>query len=301
MEKLKPNEQVAFAACVNRRWLRVCTSGDIWRLRFDKKLPTSILLRLEGAQLRDSSPAVAAILPRLWHQLYCTNLLRNPNWHLPGGGTRSWLTDPNGAWKVTTHGGHGFAPEFPPVGMPTSPPAPLPRPDGHPAHIVGALASSYMWSEIMQAVDLRTELLRRGFSGEEAEAYLDAGAPLHLTVWYGGRTDCAGVADVSLVVDTGEVVLPNYTGGMASFFWDRNALACWRSGELPSVAGEWRCAVGELSGYPPGARRAMVVVRGKDSQFWAGNYGAKFASPSLTFACACTGAAERAAVDEDMA
>lgn len=36
-----------------------------------------------------------------------------------------------------------------------------------------------MW----QAVDLRTELLRRGFSGEEAEAYLDAGAPLRLTVW----------------------------------------------------------------------------------------------------------------------
>ena len=94
-------------------------------------------------------------------------------------------------------------------------------------------------------MDLRTELLRRGFSGEEAEAYLDAGAPLRLTVWcallpvlrlrrahrydvalvrrsghkhvllggrYGGRTDCAAVADVALVVDTGEVVLPNYTG-----------------------------------------------------------------------------------------
>lgn len=30
---------------------------------------------------------------------------------------------------------------------------------------------------------------------------------------YGGRFDCAAVADVSLVVDSGEVVLPNYTGG----------------------------------------------------------------------------------------
>ena len=40
-------------------------------------------------------------------------------------------------------------------------------------------------------------------------------------------------------------------GGMASFFWDRHALACWRSGELPTVAGEWRCAVGELSGRAP--------------------------------------------------
>ena len=52
-------------------------------------------------QARDSSPAVAAILPRLWHQLYCANLLRNPNWHQPGGGTRSWLTDPNGAPAAT--------------------------------------------------------------------------------------------------------------------------------------------------------------------------------------------------------
>ena len=38
---------------------------------------------------------------------------------------------------------------------------------------------------------------------------------------------------------------------MASFFWDRHALAAWRSGELPTVAGEWRCAVGELSGRAP--------------------------------------------------
>ena len=44
----------------------------------------------------------------------------------------------------------------------------------------------------------------------------------------------------------------------------------------------------------------MVVLRGKDSQFWAGNYGAKFASPSLAFACDGTGAPEGAAVDEDM-
>lgn len=56
-----------------------------------------------------------------------------------------------GPWKVTTHGGHGFAPEFPPVGMPSSPPPPLPRTDGDTPRIVGALASSYMWSELMQA------------------------------------------------------------------------------------------------------------------------------------------------------
>ena len=48
-------------------------------------------------QARESSAAASALLPRLWHQLYRTNLLRNPNWHHPGGGTRAWLTDPDGA------------------------------------------------------------------------------------------------------------------------------------------------------------------------------------------------------------
>lgn len=42
----------------------------------------------------------------------------------------------------------------------------------------------------------------------------------------------------------------------------------------------------------------MVVLRGKDSQFWAGNYGAKFASPSLAFVGAGGGAAVPA--EEDM-
>jgi hypothetical protein len=37
-------------------------------------------------------------------------------------------------------------------------------------------------------VDLRGELMRRAFSGEEADAYLDAGAPLRFTVWCAARS-----------------------------------------------------------------------------------------------------------------
>jgi hypothetical protein len=41
---------------------------------------------------------------------------------------------------------------------------------------------------------------------------------------YGGRADCAAVADVALVVDSGEAVLPNYTGEPPVGFGEHAAL-----------------------------------------------------------------------------
>jgi hypothetical protein len=38
-----------------------------------------------------------------------------------------------------------------------------------------------------------------------------------------------------------------------------------------------------FGGYGPGVRRALVVLRGKDEQFWAGFYGSKFSAPELHF------------------
>ncbi len=60
-------------------------------------MPAGALTQRSQRQARERSTAASALLPRLWHQLYRTNLLRNPNWHHPGGGTRTWLTDPDGA------------------------------------------------------------------------------------------------------------------------------------------------------------------------------------------------------------
>lgn len=48
---LRPLFLLLLTCALCRRWLRVCTSGDIWRLRFDEKLPASVLQRLEGAQV----------------------------------------------------------------------------------------------------------------------------------------------------------------------------------------------------------------------------------------------------------
>ena len=46
----------------------------------------------------------------------------------------------------------------------------------------------------------------------------------------------------------------------------------------------WRRQELRVEGYKPGVRRAVVVLAATDGRFWAGHYGAKFASPSLRFA-----------------
>jgi len=48
------------------------------------------------------------------------------------------------------------------------------------------------------------------------------------------------------------------------------------------LQGEWaRLAV--VVTLPPGSRRVMLVLHGRDASNWAGCFGAKFASASLSF------------------
>jgi hypothetical protein len=46
---------------------------------------------------------------------------------------------------------------------------------------------------------------------------------------------------------------------------------------------KWTPHALHVSGYARGVRRAVVVLCGKDSQFWQGYYGPKFLAPSLRF------------------
>ena len=38
-----------------------------------------------------------------------------------------------------------------------------------------------------------------------------------------------------------------------------------------------------FAGYPAGVRRALVVLRAKDNDWWAGHYGGKYSKPQLRF------------------
>lgn len=61
----------------------------------------------------------------------------------------------------------------------------------------GALASSFLWCELMQPVDLAAALSERGFTAGEAGALLDAAPPLQFSICYGARADCRAECEVS--------------------------------------------------------------------------------------------------------
>lgn len=143
---------------------------------------------------------------------------------------------------------------------------------------------------MVQAVDLVPLLVKRGLTVDEAEALLDSSPVLELSVYIGSRSDCSSKAQVWLVVDDGGRVLPTYVS-RDDHPWHEDALAHTvydtdddpaAEGKLPHQ-GHWLRYTSVLQGYPTGARRALLALRGQDCPFWAGNYGAKFSAPQLRF------------------
>lgn len=70
--------------------------------------------------------------------------------------------------------------------------------------LTGAVASSFLWCELMQPIDLMAALSsERGFSVSEAAALLDASPPMQFSICYGGRTDCRVECEVSNCICAG--------------------------------------------------------------------------------------------------
>ncbi|BDA48500.1 probable f-box only protein 6 [Coccomyxa sp. Obi] len=269
---LPPLQVITTCPLVSKRFLDVALSPDLWRNKV-QGLPQVLVDRLESR--------LSLSYAKVWYGLYQTNLLSNSNWgniqdH------RNWLMPAATGWRVTLHGGHGWQPEFPPVGSDPLDIDMLPRPGAPRVRYAGALASSYQWCEVMQPVDLLLELQKRGMQREEAEQYLDGGPELTFAVWVGARRDCPSVAQVLVVLDDGTDVLPTYTG-RREFPWMRSAITHWDSGVVPTERGGWKCSWHTFTAYSKGVRRAILVLRGKDEQFWAGHYGSKFSAPELHF------------------
>jgi len=130
---------------------------------------------------------------------------------------------------------------------------------------------------------------------QDAETYLDSSPALVLSFSCASRGDCESSLSASLLAlpaleETGP--LPPYHG-RARYDWSARAQALASSelqeraapwGEGGSRAGTWERATLPPLRLPPGARRALVVLRSRDSRFWSGHYGAKLAAPVLAFA-----------------
>lgn len=61
--------------------------------------------------------------------------------------------------------------------------------------------------------------------------------------------------------------------GRRDFPWQRSAVVYVSSGPMQTVAGVWRLYSHTFQGYGQGVRRALLILRGRDDQFWAGAQG----------------------------
>lgn len=109
----------------------------------------------------------------------------------------------------------------------------------------------------------------------------------------GQRFDCRAVGAIRLRLGqvAGEVVAQEKAfrerrGGYDPDTQKQNE--DWRSQGLAQVTlqgehGKWKCCALIIEALPVSIRFACVTLEGKDTQFWQGHYGMKFAGPRLTW------------------
>ncbi|MEW5312739.1 MAG: hypothetical protein WDW38_004350 [Sanguina aurantia] len=141
------------------------------------------------------------------------------------------------------------------------------------------LATSNFWAELVQSVDLLSELHRRGLGVGLATHLLDSGLVLGISLWVGTRCDKRGVFQLALLMDEGgsEQASPQS-------FVPRPCRHHFFSGKLATPEGSWaRFAYSAV--LPRGCRRVMVVLRGREvaGTDTGRSDGPRFCSPEMSF------------------
>ncbi|KAK9834721.1 hypothetical protein WJX74_008593 [Apatococcus lobatus] len=211
-------------------------------------------------------------LPQLYMVLHDSNLLKamKKPLNLSAG---DWAHSPGSDWQLEHQGG---------IGMTHSLPVEI-----HPSHAV--LASSYQMCEAKMTVDLRQAFVQAGLGPETAEAVLDTRPALHFSIWGGQRFDCGALGAITLKLGH---TAAEAEGAPAQFIPDGvttlQPAAYWAQDNVASIEfqgehGKWRKYVCIIEALPAGTRFVRIIIRGRDLQFWRGQYGMKFANPCLTW------------------
>ena len=259
-------------------------------------------------------------LPTLSLAFHRYNFLRNPQFTRDGNLTNTLSTLPwkRHAWIIKAIGGNGVAWESPVVGAPAdvlqakrylcqkkkgtqqstlvehsvlerarqmlmqglslvnSPPEPA----AAEAPSTSCIATSFQMSEICQVVDLVEELGNRGVSREQAEHLLDQGLTLGLSVMVGARFDQGAEFSVTFAIIGADPANPLTA---ASVHVPSDSSLHFHSGRFfVQDRNAWH-RFAHACELPKGCRTAVVLLSGRDQNFWAGHYGAKFTSAELTF------------------
>lgn len=150
-------------------------------------------------------------------------------------------------WEVTTEMGDGWRVESFPVGA-----------DSLPLESQSCFATSFGPCIKEQVIDL----VREGVACEILDTFKP---PIEISEWYATRIDCGGVYhlmvelidiahDQVAIFDTGEITTPQWMGR------------------------RWKQVKHTFLDYPSGVRYVRFAHLGRDTQFWAGHYGAKMAA-----------------------
>ncbi|XP_032833184.1 F-box only protein 6-like [Petromyzon marinus] len=197
-----------------------------------------------------------------WSDASCCRMPLPPafDWrafYLKGPFSRNLLQNPCATnqfdgWHITSNGGDHWNVEDVMV--------PLPEPH---AHITKSFVSSYNWCGKEQVVSLLAE-------GLWVEL-LDEHQP-HITVsdWYAARWDCGCVYELSVTL-----LAEDKSRVLARFDHKPKPIPQWSDACWNQVSHVFR-------DYGPGVRYLRFEHSGKDTQFWAGWYGARMTNSSVT-------------------
>eukprot|EP00884_Botryococcus_braunii_P010632 jgi/Botrbrau1/19570/Bobra.0035s0058.2 len=185
---LDPRTLLLTASIVCKDWLKLARHDDVWAPKL-----ANVTIRNE----------VAGPLWELWLGVFKTNLLECISWEdlvMPPATCTAC-----GRWVCTRRGGDGVLLDKEQTGAPHKQGAhTLPRVSqflhGYRGseEVSCALTTSYNWCNVLQCVDLVSQLEQLGLSSAAAETLLDRSPPLEFTIWVGSRFDCAGNAKVTL-------------------------------------------------------------------------------------------------------
>lgn len=282
---LTPTELCRGPVLVNKLWSAMAMQPVYWQESIDRSVV-------------DMASRTQQSLGKLHYALYERNFLCNPRF-LEHENNRS-SSDPSHRlsrlfaqptaphWRVTETGGDRYVWECPPMGVTSeAPPPPMPCPGAQRASthsqgksssaVISCIATSYQWTELQQEVNFYEELQRRGVPSTVAEELLDLRLPLRFSIYIGARQDCPCQFQVAVLLDDGSGE-PNLQAVVA-----RPSSHRFFSGRLEAEMGVWRRYSCIINPCPRGFRRATILLRGKDLQFWAGHYGVKFTSAELAF------------------
>ncbi|XP_053577578.1 F-box only protein 27 [Bombina bombina] len=126
--------------------------------------------------------------------------------------------------------------------------------------------TSFFWCQKTQIIDLLKEGLDEGF--------LDLHQPeICISDWYAGRQDCGCIYEIQV-----QLLARDRVTVITEFTQRPEPIPQWNDSTYKQVCHVFRT-------YGRGVHFVRFTHRGKDTQFWKGNYGARITNSSVTIKC----------------